>query len=278
LCSSGTAGHIEASAESTLTTRCQVTSEIQSLNRYAYVLNNPTSLIDPTGLQCVTLDDGNIGDDGTSPPCGNVTGDSPGETTVYGGSPPCMYTDGYGCGYGNRNPQSNSGNLVSGSGTISPAPQPRPDVPLPPFAKAVFSKVYQTLNGLDPEPCGGGTFGFRGAEGNLGAAKGGGYVIVTRDSQSGTTVGTLIEAGAGPVSVGRETAVNPTSGSVNSGYLLFVGAGGGAFFGFGNNQIQLGLYGSANVVGGGAYVNLVPGGTCGTNKSGSAGGDVPIGG
>ena len=32
------------------TTRQPATSQIQSLNRYAYVLNNPTTLIDPSGL------------------------------------------------------------------------------------------------------------------------------------------------------------------------------------------------------------------------------------
>jgi uncharacterized protein RhaS with RHS repeats len=36
----------------------------QSLNRYAYVLNNPTGNTDPSGLSCVTEDDGLTGDDG----------------------------------------------------------------------------------------------------------------------------------------------------------------------------------------------------------------------
>ncbi len=126
----------------------------------------------------------------------------------------------------------------------------------------MFSQVYQNLSFVDPEPCGGGTFGFRGLEGNLGAVKAGAYVIAARDSQSGSSVGTLVEGGVGPLSVGNETSVNPTSGKVESSTLVFLGMGGGLFGAFNRNQMQLGLYGSAGVVGGGPYVNLVPGGTC----------------
>jgi RHS repeat-associated protein len=45
----------------------------QSLNRYSYVLNDPLNLFDPSGLQCKTMDDGSVADDGLPPPC-----DSPG--------------------------------------------------------------------------------------------------------------------------------------------------------------------------------------------------------
>jgi hypothetical protein len=75
-------------------------------------------------------------------------------------------------------------------------------------------------------------------------------------------LGTLVEGGVGPLSVGNETAVSPASGNVESSTLVFLGAGVGAFGGFNQGQIQLGLYGSADVVGGGAYVSLVPAGTC----------------
>jgi len=43
----------------------------QSLNRYAYVLNNPETFIDPLGLKCIYGPDGQTitGDDGTQPVC-----------------------------------------------------------------------------------------------------------------------------------------------------------------------------------------------------------------
>jgi hypothetical protein len=135
-------------------------------------------------------------------------------------------------------------------------------VPLNSFATQVFAKVHQNLSFLDPEPCGAGLFGFRGREGDVGVAKAGAYATFTRDSQSGTFLGTLAEGGVGPLSIGYETWVNPTSGKTGSSALVFLGAGVGAFGSFNRNQIQLGLYGSAGVVGGGPYVDLVPSGTC----------------
>ncbi len=61
----------------------------QSLNRYAYALNNPTTNTDPTGLSCEDPNDGQ--------PCVvNVTAEDPnGNSTVD-----CSLMDGYNCGYG----------------------------------------------------------------------------------------------------------------------------------------------------------------------------------
>jgi hypothetical protein len=77
------------------------------------------------GLKCVTTDDGIVADDGTPPPCDQITGNSPGTTTVNGGTPPpagvlswstlCAVV-GFGCGYNNSpnyaySPGGSSGNL-----------------------------------------------------------------------------------------------------------------------------------------------------------------------
>ena len=75
-------------------------------------------------------------------------------------------------------------------------------------------------------------------------------------------MGVLGEAGVGPLSGGYEKEVNLTTGKIDSSYLVFLGEGFGGFAAFNRNQIQLGFYGSAGVMGGGPYVNLVPGGTC----------------
>jgi hypothetical protein len=137
------------------------------------------------------------------------------------------------------------------------------DVPLNPFAQAVLGRVYKNTSFLNPDVCGGGVFLFRGGEASNGVVKGGFYpVVATLDSRSGNSLGYLYEGGIGPVSVGRETAVNTSSGQVQSSTLVFLGAGAGALVVPGRNQIGVGLYFSAGVVGGGAYVNLVPSGAC----------------
>jgi len=103
-------------------------------------------------------------------------------------------------------------------------------------------------------------------EADAGVSHAGGYVLATHYSQSGNSFGYLLEVGAGPVSVGHEGSLNPSTGQVDSSNLLFVGAGDhfGGFAGASgvNSPLQLGIYGAASGRIGGAYVNLVPGGGC----------------
>ena len=45
----------------------------QSLNRYAYAMNNPTSFADPLGLECVNMGGGVWGDDEQGNGCDKIT-------------------------------------------------------------------------------------------------------------------------------------------------------------------------------------------------------------
>jgi RHS repeat-associated protein len=120
------------------------------------------------------------------------------------------------------------------------------------------------LKTFKPSTCGGGYFVGRGFEFDTGVVHAGGYVMVTYDSRSGTSVGYLSEAGAGPLSGGHESSVNPSSGHVDSSNLVLIGAGDhfGAFEGASSDSIQLGAFGSAFGRIGGGFINLVFGDGC----------------
>jgi len=103
----------------------------QSLNRYAYVLNNPLNLIDPLGLTCVQTDDGFTADNMDGKGCADVSGDSPGQVTVTDSAPPVgtvsVDTGGLGGGGGGANPDNPGGNPPTPGSTDQP-PYDRTDV------------------------------------------------------------------------------------------------------------------------------------------------------
>ena len=130
---------------------------------------------------------------------------------------------------------------------------------------------------MNPDVCGGGVFVLRGVEREIGPLHGGASGIATTDSRAGNSVGVLIEGGGdiGPVhvAVGYKKLGDAPTGESDSTKLLFVGrdfgkgpvkVSVGGFAGVTNKKspFQLGGYVSAAGRGGGAYVNLVPGGQC----------------
>ena len=261
----------------------------QSWNAYSYVLNNPLNAIDPTGLDCVYLNDAGTGVDG---PNGVDRNSNSGECHDNGGTwfdgrinSNSVQTDpnsdwvsaegvvgdigsnqqfscgGSACGQDALNSFVNS--ITGGPSSVTVSAN---QDALNPTATAVFGDVFRKLRWMDPETCGRGYFVLRGAEFETGAAHGGGYAMFTHDSRSGNSVGYLAEAGVGPVSVGHESSVNVNSGKVDSSNLALVGLsdhlGGFAGYSDKNSPIQLGGYAVAFGRGGGAYVNVVPGGGC----------------
>jgi RHS repeat-associated protein len=240
-------------------------SNPQSWNRYAYVLNNPLSLVDPFGLSCITTmfvdDHGNeqtfTSDDGDGQGCAaagvGAGGDSPHFNDITPDPVPV-----------NADPGSILDFIFS---PAIPLYIPN-DLPLSRFASKVLKTVHRNLRSMNPDFCGYGFFSLTGKEGSPSKdskVHGGAYVMATHDSKSGNFIGFLVEAGYGPVSVGSETSGNVATHNVDSTTFLMVGGDHlGGFAGYTNSTspIQLGAYGTFSGWGGGVYANIVPSNGC----------------
>ena len=259
----------------------------QTWNLYSYVMNNPLNFVDPFGLDCAYLNNagngvesidrssnsGECGQNGGTWFDGTINSNSvrtdpnsdwvsaEGVTAGGLGSNQQFSCGGSACGQDTLNSFVNS--ITGGPSSVTVSGN---DDALNPTASAVFGDVFKRMRWMDPDVCGGGYFVLKGAGGETGVAHGGVYGMVTHDSRSGTTVGYLAEAGVGPVSAGHESSLNVSTGKVESSNLLLAGLGdhAGVFAGYSNKNspIQLGGYGEAFGRGGGAYVNVVPGGGC----------------
>ncbi|HXJ95144.1 MAG TPA: hypothetical protein VMT20_20070 [Terriglobia bacterium] len=121
----------------------------QSLNRYAYVMNNPTTLIDPSGLDACDQPGENA-----DAQCVNVYG-NPTNSNV-----PCFLMEGYDCGYGPPQqsgypyepPPGSSGG--SGQGT-APSNKPQPKPPRPTSVGTQQAQQQACLNEYNGSAVGG---------------------------------------------------------------------------------------------------------------------------
>jgi RHS repeat-associated protein len=262
-------------------------SNPQSWNRYSYVLNNPLSLIDPFGLECV-WDDGSY--DSSSDPMSGSSGQCAG----LGGTwiDPSFFSDfGLSDWSGSANSdlaavayaiQSGfalvqtgsglSGWMLVANGGAGPIDWSLlgSQVPTVTYSQQLLGAVAQGMKragGVIPTVCGGGVYFFGGRERSaLGvhAFYGG---IVEFDSRYGASGGALVEVGAGEgyVGGGGKVVTANRQGEVESSGLLYGGLGyntplasaqaGVAVFSSGAGPFgEVSAFGLAG--GGGAYLSI----------------------
>jgi hypothetical protein len=175
------------------------------------------------------------------------------------------------CGIGGSEKRAAFG-IGCGGAPASKSP-PKPDVPLNPFAMAVFARVGCETQFLDrlPSVSGGGMFGFAGFQPQipLVPVKGEALGLANYDTRGGFSTGVLfgLAGTTGPARFlggGFEKSYNWANHTWSSteglGFFgaetegLNVGAaGGGLFLG---TQGAVGVYGELGPFGGGAYLNL----------------------
>ena len=217
----------------------------QSWNRYVYVLNNPLAYRDALGLECVwddgsydSMSDSESGDPGT---CGDLggtwidhsffsdfgladwsaSGDLAGIVSALEAGFALVQT---GSGLG--------GWMLVANGGAGPIDWSLlgPQVPTLTYSQQLLGAAAKGANQaahVIPVPCGGGVFGYFGAE-KEGTAEGFAGVLVEYDSQAGASVSWLLEAatagGTGGGAVIEKNGVTPLA------FIPLAGEGGVVLF------------------------------------------------
>lgn len=267
-------------------------SNPQSWNRYAYVLNNPLSLIDPTGLDCVYLNDAgddveSIDHDSNASECAGANGSNggywvPGTVANSSWVTDIDQNNGTIGAYSNQNgflgwtASANNDTGVAWQTVGVNVPNTSVVVNVSTSADDLSPSAQRTILAIAaaaPRLCGGGVFAYGGRSLDLGPANAFAGGIIEADSVSGISKGALFEGGGGEGMTGGGGVIvaNGAGGLLGSENLAYGGAGvgiPGAHVGGGVVGFTGGIGGYAEIsaggreVGGGAYLNITNNAGC----------------